>query len=94
MKTKSPCKEILLQAVEEATVSRGPKKGYLKKTCPPSHTLGAAAWQALQNNPYKISVGVCFMFSGEQKAVFDFLSENGILGKDQDREVLTQLGAW
>jgi len=88
--------ETVVNAVKKAFSTRGKTKGMLKKSCPPSNTLEAAVWQALQPNPYKLSIGMQFFFTHEQRLVFDLIRHlfpDGA-GKDWDMEQLKSLGAW
>lgn len=46
------------QAIEDATIGRGARKGQLKSACPHMGTDAAAAWQAFASvlYPHKLSV--------------------------------------
>jgi len=60
------------RAYNEATVSRGKRKGKLKAKCPPINTLGAACWQALQANPFKIGFGHLLLMDDENRQVYEW----------------------
>lgn len=60
----------VMQAWAEATVSRGKRKGKLKAKCPPMNTLGAACWQGLQTNPFKLGFGHLLMMDQEKREVY------------------------
>jgi hypothetical protein len=61
------------EAHAQAIVSKGPRKGYLKKTCPPMGTLAAAYWQGvmMELNPHRVSIAQMIFFTPEQQALFD-----------------------
>ena len=86
--------ELIRTAINGALVSRGKNKGMLKSKCPPASTHEASAWQALQPNPFKISVSTIMMFSPIQKAIFEELTNTGVQAVDQDKKALEAVGAW
>jgi hypothetical protein len=56
-----------------AVAQSGPRKGQLKKTCPPMGTLAAAYWQGcmMEINPHKVSIAQMIFFTPEQQALFE-----------------------
>jgi hypothetical protein len=56
-----------------AVAQSGPRKGQLKKTCPPMGTLAAAYWQGcmMEINPYKVSIAQLIFMSPEERLMFD-----------------------
>lgn len=82
--------------IKRAFTSKGPYKGYLKKSMPKrDNTLARACWLALQPNVYKISIGAVFMLSDDERATHDKLNKYpmpAILDKDMSN--LKQMGAW
>jgi hypothetical protein len=95
--------ETAAQAMYDAVAQRGPHKGRLKASAPPSRTLAYAAWQAamLHCNPYKVSVcGLMFM-TDEQRAVyreiekiFELMPKGARVALDRDRAALERMGVW
>ena len=90
-----------IDAIFEATVTRGKRKGSLKANAPRSSTMAYAAWQGamLSINPYKASIGGLMFMSAEQRAVCAevtaFFDENPQLRfADRDRRALESLGVW
>ena len=84
-----------LKAISKAFSTKGKTKGYLKSKCPPG--LPGAAWQALQNNPWKLSIYRCMFFTDDQRELFTKLSEIKIYKHgdfDYDKAVLKKIGAW
>jgi hypothetical protein len=61
------------EAHAQAIAQSGPRKGQMKKTCPPMGTLAAAYWQGvmMELNPYKVSIGQMIFFTPEQQQMFD-----------------------
>jgi hypothetical protein len=61
------------EAHAQAIAQSGPRKGQLKKTCPPMGTLAAAYWQGvmMELNPYKVSIAQMIFFTPEQQMLFD-----------------------
>jgi hypothetical protein len=62
----------LLVAWETATVSRGKRKGKLKAKCPPMNTLGAACWQGMNTNPWKIGIAHLLFMDKEKMEVYEW----------------------
>ena len=90
-------------ALREALVSRGPNRGKLKASAPPSHTLAYAAWQGamMSCNPYKVSIAGMLLFTPEQRtvheevtALFDTMPMAERIKFDRDRLSLESLGIW
>ena len=98
--TSEEMKNICIEAINAALVSRGANKGQLKAQCPRSDTDAAAAWQAMTGhaNPYKMGIGVILLFNDRQKAIFDNIDKSligvDILKLDRDRLALEKLGVW
>ena len=93
-------KDICIEAINAALVSRGKNKGQLLANCPRSDTDAAAAWQAMisHSNPYKLGIGTILFFNDRQRAIFDNI-EKALAGVDvrtldRDRVALENLGAW
>ena len=59
-----------------AVCQRGPKKGYLKASCPPMGTDAAIYWQAANYvyNPLKVSMMQMVFMTDEQRAFFDVVT--------------------
>jgi hypothetical protein len=93
-------RDICIDAIDAALVSRGKQKGMLKSKCPPMGTDAAAAWQALMRyaNPYKIGMGHIMFFTDRQSAIYraidDALKETDVRGLDRDRVALEIMGVW
>lgn len=69
--------------------------GRLKAKCPPGLTLAAAAWQGLQPNPHKVSVGRVMLFKGESRDLIDKLTRVQWPAEfDKDMHALKKMGAW
>jgi hypothetical protein len=90
-------------ALQGALVSRGPRKGLLLSSAPPSQTLAYAAWQGamLACNPYKASIAALLFMTPEQRAIqaeittaLDTLPRPVRAGLDKDRAALEALGVW
>ena len=85
-------------AVLRAFSSRGPKKGYLKATCPSpfDDPLAAAAWQGLQPNHHKLKVSTILMLRDPSaKELAMKLTDLRLPGwLDYDRHALTEMGVW
>ncbi len=90
--TGSPLPDSWDYAIHGAFVSRGRKRGYLKRH-KPSGAKGVA-WGALQSNPYKIPVGAMLLASEDERAMVDAIDATGLVGVDQDREQLSKWGVW
>lgn len=91
------------QALRDAMAKRGPRKGKLLSSAPPSGTLAYAAWQGamLCCNPFKASITAAMLMSGEQIAVykevrdlFDAMPRSVRVAMDKDRAALEGLGVW
>jgi hypothetical protein len=99
MKSKE-LRDICIDAIDAALVSRGKRKGTLKAKCPPMGTDAAAAWQALMGyaNPYKLGMGHIMFFSDRQSAIYraidDALKGQDVRALDRDRVALEIMGAW
>jgi len=100
MSTLSP---TAAAALAQAMATRGPRKGYLKASAPPSGTLAYAAWQGamLSCNPYKASIAALMFATPEQRAITreveaycDALPRAQRIALDFDRRALEALGAW
>jgi len=61
-----------------AVAQSGPRKGQLKKTCPPMGTLAAAYWQGcmMEINPHKVSIAQIIFFTPEQEALFEMAQKS------------------
>ena len=98
--TSEEMKNICIEAINAALVSRGANKGQLKAACPRSDTDAAAAWQAMTGhaNPYKMGIGVILFFTKRQQAIFDNVERSlqgvDVRTLDRDRVALEQLGVW
>jgi hypothetical protein len=88
------------QAMCDALVSRGPKKGLLRAKPPRADSLGYAAWQAAQliSNPFKVSMIGQILMSEQQHAVYlelvEVLESLKINNLDRDRNALQSIGVW
>tara|TARA_R110000782_G_scaffold20433_1_gene55200 strand:- start:4051 stop:4335 length:285 start_codon:yes stop_codon:yes gene_type:complete len=91
-------KDKLKQGFDQATVSRGKRKGMLKTTCPPMNTYGSAVWQAIMmySNPHKMGLGHCLFMTGDVKSLHDYVIACGkvvdLSTFDRDGNVLRELG--
>ena len=98
--TSAEFKDVCIDAIDAAKVSRGKNRGMLKANCPKSDSDGAAAWQAmtLQANPYKAGIGTIMFFTDRQRAIFDAVGKaiegHDVNHLDRDRTILEALGAW
>jgi hypothetical protein len=98
--TSNELKDICIDAINAALVSRGKRKGMLKAKCPPMGSDAAAAWQALMGyaNPYKIGMGHIMFFTDRQSAIYraidDALKGQDLRALDRDRVALEIMGAW
>ena len=68
--------ERIQAAIADAISQRGPRKGRLKTKCPPLNTDGAAAWQALQTNPWKTGIWHLLCLDEERKAIYNHIKES------------------
>jgi hypothetical protein len=61
-----------------AVAQSGPRKGQLKKTCPPMGTLAAAYWQGcmMEINPHRVSIAQMIFFTPEQQALFEMAQKS------------------
>jgi len=98
--TLSPAAAAALAA---AISTRGPNKGKLLRSAPPSTTLACAAWQGamLVINPFKASIFSFVMMTDEQRAIakeierhFDDMPKAERIAFDKDRAGLERLGVW
>jgi hypothetical protein len=66
-------REICIDAMDAACVSRGPRKGALRTKCPPATSRAAAAWLALmyRENPHVVSMGQMLFLSRDQLAIYN-----------------------
>jgi hypothetical protein len=66
------------EAHAQAVAQSGPRKGQLKKTCPPMGTLAAAYWQGcmMELNPYRVSIAQMMFFTPEQQMLFDLAQKS------------------
>lgn len=103
MITKITLSDTAAQALRDAMVKRGQRKGRLLASSPPSGTLAYAAWQGamLSCNPFKASITAALFMSGEQLTVykeirdlFDAMPRNVRASMDKDRMALESLGVW
>jgi hypothetical protein len=98
--TSDELKNICIDAINAALVSRGKKKGMLKAKCPPMGSDAAAAWQALMGyaNPYKLGMGHIMFFTDRQSAIYraidDAIKGQDVRALDRDRVALEIMGAW
>ena len=85
-------------AIESARVSRGPRRGQLKKTKPNGDA--GAAWLAmmLHANPHKVSPASIMMLGNEERWIHEqvWAALVGVpqTGLDRDRDALEGLGVW
>lgn len=95
--------DTAMQALRDAMAKRGPRKGKLLASAPPSETLAYAAWQGamLACNPFKVSIMAAMLMSDEQLRVykevrdlFDTMPRNVQAAMDKDRAALESLGVW
>ncbi len=76
------------------------RTGQLKAKSPsafgtPVEKLACAAWQAIQPNAFKVSVGTCLFLRGEARDLFDRLSKVRWPDCfDKDKQALKTQGAW
>jgi hypothetical protein len=98
--TLSPAAAAALAA---AISTRGPNKGRLLRSAPPSNTLAYAAWQGamLAVNPFKASIAGMMFMSEEQRAIreeierhFDGMPKAARITFDKDRAGLERMGVW
>lgn len=91
------------EALAAAISSRGPNKGRLLRSAPPSSTLACAAWQGAMMvvNPFKASIMSMMMMDEEQRLVrdevqrhFDAMPKRERIAFDKDRAGLERLGVW
>ena len=91
------------QALRDAMVKRGPRKGKLLSSAPPSQSLAYAAWQGamINCNAYKASIAGLMFMTDEQRAIyrevntlFEATPRQVRVAMDKDRAALEALGAW
>jgi hypothetical protein len=74
------------------------RTGQLKAKSPSAFDgdgLACAAWQGLQPNAFKVSVGACLFLHGESRDLFERLSKvRWPAALDKDKAALVALGAW
>jgi len=86
--------------VNEAFVQIGPRKGMLKKKCPPMNTYGSAVWNAIlmYSNPYKVGFGHLFFMDAETRELYDYVKELGkvidLRNFDSDANALRSIGVF
>lgn len=85
-------------AMIRAFSSRGKRRGYLLSRAPSADIdpMGFAAWQGMQPNPYKLSIGGAIMLrEPESREFMRILSRYRFPGcLDYDRDQLEKMGAW
>ena len=95
--------ETAKAALQQAIATKGPRKGLLKASAPPSGSMAYAAWQGamMACNAYKVNIGGVMFMSQEQRAVFreveafcDALPRETRIKLDRDRAALESLGVW
>jgi hypothetical protein len=66
------------EAHAQAVAQSGPRKGCLKKTCPPMGPLAAAYWQGcmMEINPHRVSIAQMIFFTPEQQALFEMAQKS------------------
>ena len=85
---------VAVEPVRAALSGSGKHAGRLLSKCP-SEELAAAAWQAIQPNPFKVSIGRLFFLRGEAKVLFDKLSAHDWPDwLDRDKHALVRFGVW
>lgn len=103
MITKITLSDTAAQALRDAMVKRGPRKGKLLASAPPAGTPANAAWQAamLACNPFKTSISSLMFMNDEHLAIyrevrdlFDAMPRNVRTAMDKDRAALESLGVW
>ena len=86
--------------VNEAFAQIGPRKGMLKKKCPPMNTYGSAVWNAIQmySNPYKVGFGHLFFMDAETRELYDYVKDLGksidLRNFDSDANALRSIGVF
>jgi hypothetical protein len=84
--------------VNEAFAQIGPRKGMLKKKCPPMNTYGSAVWNAIQmySNPYKVGMVHILFMDADTRELYEYVRELGrsvdLRNFDQDANVLREIG--
>ena len=84
--------------VNEAFAQIGPRKGMLKKKCPPMNTYGSAVWNGIQSysNPYKVGIGHILFMDADTRELYEYVRELGrsvnLRNFDQDANVLREIG--
>ena len=84
--------------VNEAFAQIGPRKGMLKKKCPPMNTYGSAVWNAIQmySNPYKVGFGHLVFMDADTRELYNYVRELGksvdLRNFDQDANALREIG--
>jgi len=104
--TKEEIASRFVAAMDNATVSRGKNKGFLKSKCPAMGTDAAIFWQEamLVVNPYKASIGQMIFRNEDQQhfgrvcaSAIEYMKQNPgsrHLIQDRDRNALEKMGAW
>lgn len=86
--------------VNEAFAQIGPRKGMLKKKCPPMNTYGSAVWNAIQfhSNPYKVGFGHLVFMDADTRELYDYVKELGkvidLRNFDSDANALRSIGVF
>jgi hypothetical protein len=84
--------------VNEAFAQIGPRKGMLKKKCPPMNTYGSAVWNAIQmySNPYKVGMVHILFMDTDTRELYEYVRELGksvdLRNFDQDANALREIG--
>lgn len=103
MITKITLSDTAAQALRDAMVKRGTRKGKLLSSAPRSDSLAYAAWQGamINCNAYKASIAGLLFMSDEQRAIykeinalFEAMPRNVRIAMDKDRAALESLGVW
>jgi hypothetical protein len=86
--------------VNEAFAQIGPRKGMLKKKCPPMNTYGSAVWNAIQmySNPYKVGMVHILFMDADTRELYDYVKELGksidLRNFDSDANALRSIGVF
>jgi hypothetical protein len=66
-------KELCIDAIAAACISRGPRRGVLRTKCPPATSRAAAAWLALmyRADPSKVNMGQILFMGDDQLAIYN-----------------------
>lgn len=86
-----------IEGISCAITSTGRHQGRLKLKSPSKwdNMMGFAAWQGMQPNPHKISIGGLFFVTGPAKELLDILMTiKWPASMDRDMDALVSMGAW